>query len=140
MQRVTLPFLQPVTDLVVSALGPQLRPGVSDYLDLFTDDGVLEVPYVPAGAERAWRGKAAIEQYLSGLRGTLEQRSMTLSSRLATDGRAVLEYTGEILRLDLGRSFVQDYVTVIELADGRIRLFREYSNPLRVSEAATGPA
>ena len=137
---MTLPFLQPVTVLVVAALGGRLSPGVADYLDMFCDDGVLETPYVPARASSAWRGKAVIADYLSSLSDTMVMQSMTLRSSRPTERGAVLEYSGDVYRSDHEVTFRQDYIAVIELRDGRIALFREYSDPLRVSEAAEGTA
>lgn len=131
---MTLPFLQPVTDLIVAALGGRLAPGVVDYLDLFRDDGILQTPYVAAGSQMEWRGKAAIEKFLSSMVGSMEQLSMNLTANLTTDRGAVLEYSGQIHRPDLSRSFHQDYVAILELGDGRLTVFREYSNPLRITE------
>ncbi len=51
-----LPFLNAAKDLMVTALGTGLSPGVTNYLDLFCPDGVLETPYVSPGSPGRWAG------------------------------------------------------------------------------------
>ena len=38
------PHLESVRAMLVETLGDRLSPGIVDYADLFTEDGVLEIP------------------------------------------------------------------------------------------------
>ena len=131
---MSLPFLAGVTTLLTTALGDRLDPGVTDYLDLFTDDAVLEVPYAPAGPLRL-DGRDAIADAMEKLRGVVALEPMTLTGAVAQGDRTVLEYEGRVHVLKTDRRFEQRYIAVIGLREGRIALFREYANPLPQMEA-----
>ncbi len=132
-----LPFLDAVKVLLVDALGDRLAPGVDDYVDLFSDDGVLETPYVSPGAPSRWEGRAAIAAFLGKLRGSIRLADIRLTASYpAADGAAhVLEYEGTVHLERDGTQFRQRYISVVRLAAGRIVLWREYTNPL-AAEAA----
>ncbi len=132
-----LPFLDAVKDLMVTALGNQLSPGVVDYLDLFCRDGVLETPYVSPGSPWSWKGQA-VAAHLSGLQGVIRLADFSLVGAYpAQDGATtVLEYDGTVHREKDGTQFRQHYIAVVTLREGRISLWREYLNPL-ASQAAT---
>lgn len=57
----TFPFLAANTRLLRTALGDRLAPGVEDYLDLFCDNAVLEIPYKATEAGDRLEGKAEQE-------------------------------------------------------------------------------
>ena len=125
----TFPFLDAVTRLLTSALGHRLAPGVGDYLDLFSEDGVLELPYAPDGVTHI-AGRAAIAAHLERIRGQIVLEDMTLKASYPSEGgRVVLEYDGIVHVLAADRRFPQSYIAVLQVVDGRLRLFREYLNP-----------
>ena len=137
-----LPFLDAVKTLLVDALGDRLSPGVDDYMDLFSDEGVLETPYVPPGASSRWEGRAAIAAFLDTLRGVIRLADVRLTASYpAADGATVvLEYEGTVHRERDGTQFSQRYISVVQLAAGRIVLWREYANPLAAQAAAPAQA
>lgn len=136
-----LPFLDAVKDLLVAALGPQLAPGVRDYLDLFADDGVLETPYVPPGSTSRLEGKPAITAFLGELRGVIRLADLSLLAAYpAQDGiTTVLEYDGTVHLEKAGTQFRQRYIAVLQLRDGRLALWREYTNPIAAKTATAAP-
>ena len=131
-----LPFLDAARDLMVTALGARLAPGVTDYLDLFCDDGVLETPFVSPGSASRWEGQA-IAAFLGTLHGVIRLADFSLVAAYpAQDGATtVLEYDGTVHLEQDGTRFRQRYIAVVTLRDGRIALWREYLNPL-ASQAA----
>ena len=132
-----LPFLDAVQDLMVTALGARLSPGVTDYLDLFCHDGVLETPYVSPDSLSRWKG-TEIAAYLGKLSGVIRLANFTLVAAYpAQDGATtVLEYDGTVHLEKNGTQFRQRYIAVVTLRDGRIALWREYLNPLASQAAA----
>lgn len=132
-----LPFLDAAKDLMVTALGDRLSPGVADYLDLFCRDGVLETPYVSPGSTSRWEGQA-IAAFLGKLRGVIRLADFSLVAAYpAQDGATtVLEYDGTVHLEKDGTQFRQRYIAVVTLRDGRIALWREYLNPLASQAAA----
>lgn len=131
------PFLDAAKDLMLTALGARLSPGVADYLDLFCSDGVLETPYVSPGSPSRWEGPA-IGAYLGTLSGIIRLADFTLVAAYpAQDGATtVLEYDGTVHLEKNGTQFRQRYVAIVTLRDGRLALWREYLNPLASQAAA----
>ena len=132
-----LPFLDAARDLMVTALGARLAPGVADYLDLFCGDGVLETPFVSPGSTSLWEGQA-IAAFLGTLHGVIRLADFSLVAAYpAQDGvTTVLEYDGTVHLEQDGTRFRQRYIAVVTLRDGRIALWREYLNPLASQAAA----
>lgn len=132
-----LPFLDAAKDLMLTALGARLSPGVADYLDLFCSDGVLETPYVSPGSPSRWEGPA-IGAYLGTLSGIIRLVDFTLVAAYpAQDGSTtVLEYDGTVHLEKNDTQFRQRYVAIVTLRDGRLALWREYLNPLASQAAA----
>ena len=133
-----LPFLDAVKDLLVGALGGQLSPGVTDYMDLFAEDGVLETPYVSPGSTSRLQGKPAIAAFLDTLRGVIRLADFSLVAAYpAQDGvTTVLEYEGTVHLEKPGTRFRQRYIAVLQVRGGRLALWREYTNPLAAQAAA----
>ncbi len=139
MSTPTYPFLDANTRLMKEALGGRLALGVADYIDLFTEDAVLELPYGSSPAGDRVVGREAIAAYMEKLRGTvtLENQQIT-ATHACDDSTVVIEYDGIVLAERTGRRAQQRYVAVVTLKEGRIALFREYSNPLLVKAAFAG--
>lgn len=135
---VSLPHLDAVTGLLVAALGDRLAPGVSDYMDLFHEDGVLETPYVSADNPSRWEGRPAIAAFLETLCGVVRLADFRLLDVYPAEDSAtvVLEYEGTVQLEQQGRQFRQRYISVVRTERGRIALWREYTNPLASKIAA----
>lgn len=137
------PMVQPVTEMTRTALGDRLAPGAAEYLDMFHDDAVFEFPFGSLGPVRV-EGKSAMAEYLGSIEGsTVFERFDLTASYPIRDGGMILEYR---CRARAGASnipFAQDYVAVVETAGGRIRLYREYLDPLNIpgvaDQASTTP-
>ncbi len=135
-----LPFLDAVKDLLVDALGSRLTPGVTGYMDLFAEDGVLETPYVAPGSNSHLQGKSAIAGFLDTLGGVIRLADFhLLAAYTAQDGVTVLEYEGTVHLEKQGTQFHQRYISVLRLQGGRLALWREYTNPLAAQSASAAP-
>ncbi len=134
------PYLQAVTDLIRTALADRLDPAVRDYLDLFADDGVMETPYVRPGGSGRSEGRPAIAARMEALRGVVRLSDFALTATYpGADSQVALEYAGTVHLEQKGVRFRQNYVAVLHLRDGRLALWREYTNPL-AAEGATPDA
>ena len=130
------PMVQPVTDMTRMALEDRLAPGAAEYLDMFHDDAVFEFPFGPGGPVRV-EGKPAMADYLASIEGSTVFEHFDLTAKYPVrDGGMILEYRCQARAGNAGPSFKQDYVAVIETDDGRIRLYREYLNPLNIPGVA----
>ncbi len=136
MSAPRLAFLDGTARMMCAALGDRLAPGVETYLDLFFDDAVAEFPYGrPIDGDRA-EGKEAIAAYLEKRRGTAMQEKTTLTAAYGAGDTVVLEYRGAFRAAQHHSHFVQSYIAVVVMREGRIARFREYANPLLMQQAA----
>jgi ketosteroid isomerase-like protein len=100
------------------------------WMELWADDGRLELPYFPDPELRVIAGRDAIRA--QGERVKTVMRSITFFDRVvrATDepGTYVLEYSGDGELLAGGR-YQNSYIILAKVADSRVQLWREYFNP-----------
>lgn len=130
------PMVQPVTEMTRAALGDRLAPGADEYLDMFHDDAVFEFPFATGGPVRK-EGKPAMAEYLGSIEGsTVFDRFDLKASYPIRDGGMILEYHAQAQAGAAKTPFKQDYVAVVETAGGRIRLYREYLDPLNIPGVA----
>ncbi|MGF7146453.1 hypothetical protein FHS96_000062 [Sphingomonas zeicaulis] len=98
---------------------------------MLTEDVSFEFPFAPPGGVARLEGKAAVAAYLPkvGMLFTIEGLSPP-RTMISADGRhAVLEFSGRAHAHEGGLRYDQDYVSVLDLRDGRISRYRDYWNP-----------
>ena len=107
------------------------------WVDLWADDAVLEFPFVPHGGTSVYRGKDDILEYMKGTTESVVVDGVAdLQIFPAANPEQIiveLEIKGHII--STGADYPQRYVTVFEYADGLIKHYREYWNPLVAVEA-----
>ncbi|MEW2918410.1 nuclear transport factor 2 family protein [Ruegeria sp. ANG10] len=131
----------------IPSFGAMLRDALGDaiiadagenFLDMCDEDIVFEFPFSPEGSVRELRGRDAMAAYLPKAGGLISFESMSPAiTHVARDGETfVLEFSckgaGEAGRYD------QNYISVIEVKDGRITRYRDYWNPLVLLNAVGG--
>lgn len=126
--------------LLGQALGDLLAPEAKTFLDMCADDILFEFPFTPHGGTARLDGKAALEAYLPTVGSLITIESMTLGRVLVSAQRdaAVIEFSCKGHANQTGARYDQDYVSVIDLKDGRIARYRDYWNPLIVLAALDG--
>ncbi len=117
-----------------------------EWIDLWTDDGVLEFPYAPAGRRCRYAGKADILAYMkaaaSRMAGRIKVEGLDyfrMHPMLDPDtGCFEMAVKGRIVGTEA--PYDQKYISIIETNDGRISLYREYWNPVVSIDASGGRA
>lgn len=125
----TFPFLGDVTCFLTAALGDRLAGPAEDYLDLFGEDAVLEIPSGQTSISERVEGKAAIGATTEKLRGTVSLEAMTLEALHDGGDAVVLEYRETVLAVRSGVRGERRYIAVVNRREVHIALLREYSNP-----------
>ncbi|BDU18949.1 nuclear transport factor 2 family protein [Dyella sp. GSA-30] len=109
----------------------KLDTSVDRCVELFSEDGVWELPYFSSiGIDPQFAGKAAIRGALELLRSRFS--GFTFSNirvyELKNDAGLFAEYHSDAFIDSTTRVYAQDYVSRIVVQGGRITLLREYLN------------
>jgi len=100
--------------------------------DVFSEDAVFDMPYLPPGAHRQEPGREAFRAHLQGAVGIQEFEGVDhVRLHETTDPETVVfEYRLHGRVVATGKRFASDIVSVARVRDGLIVHFRTYSNPL----------
>jgi len=98
------------------------------------EDVHFEFPYAPNGYPNLIVGRGNLQRHLSSVAKIMTLQNIKLRSCIisAGDDMAVLEFSAEAALSSRNAIYDQDYISVIHLKEGKIRLYRDYWNPLRV--------
>jgi ketosteroid isomerase-like protein len=108
------------------------------YLELLSDDVEVEFPFAPPGRPERLRGRENLRRYLEPVLARVTYDSFTSLVVYETDvaGTIVAEMTASLRLLESDRTYSRRYVAVVRAADGRVVSYREYWNPLALSDRA----
>ena len=123
---------------VFTAATTAIRHGDLDgWLARAHDDIVLEFPYAPAGRPTRVEGKAAVGEYLRAVPGQIDFEEVTrLDVHQTVDpDTAVIEWAARGRIKATGAPYEMTYVVVLTLADGLMKEYRDYWNPLVVADS-----
>lgn len=108
----------------------------NEWIDLWADDGVLEFPFAPAGRQSRYVGKADILDYMKAvivrMAGRVKSEGLDyFRARAMSDPAMICLEMGIKGRvLENGAPYHQKYVSIIEMKEGKLSLYREYWNPI----------
>ncbi|MBU7314914.1 nuclear transport factor 2 family protein [Paenibacillus oleatilyticus] len=108
------------------------------WIELFDENVVFEFPYAPDGYARSLEGKAALYQHVKELFGIIEIDLFTEPAIHQTMDPNVFiaEFGIKAGRaVKTGKPYLQNYISVIEIKDGKIVHYKDYWNPLVVLKA-----
>lgn len=125
------------TNLLRGALGDRLAAG-TEMMDIFAEDIIFEFPYAPEGLPKRLDGIPALSDHLARLAPMLDLGEFTLRAIHPSDETVVLEFSCEGKGADTGRSYDQDYISVLTLRQGQVARYRDYWNPLVALSALGG--
>lgn len=112
-----------------------LRDGdIAGFLDLYAPDAVHEFPFAPPGAPRELVGHDAIAAFMSQLPTRIRFGDLSDIRVRETGDEVIVEATGHHHRLSDNSPRDISYVWFITRAEGKITHFRDYMNPLQLSQ------
>ncbi len=136
-------ILHPTTDGAATVAQRFLeRLGAMDVdgaLDCFAEDAVQELPFAPEGFPRRLDGIDALRRQYGGLPNAYRSMAFPVDAvrAMADPEWLLLEYRGAI-ELVVGGRYDNRYAGLFHVVDGRIRLFREYFDPIVLARAFAG--
>ena len=118
-----------------AALGDELAPEATTFVEMMAENSVMKFPYAPPGGISRLDGRAAIARYIADLGVDIESMSAPRIHRSRENGVVVLEFSGVGRSIANGKTYQQNYISVITLRDGHIAHYRDYWNPLVILDA-----
>ncbi|WP_405584060.1 nuclear transport factor 2 family protein [Streptomyces sp. NBC_01092] len=128
----------PVTPAELYRHGLQLllQKDIPGWVDLWDDSGVLEFPFAPKGWPPRLEGKAAVADYMRHYPDHVDLHDFPdVKIHQTTDPETiVVEMRGVGRLVETDSPFDMTYIAVVTVKDGLITSYRDYWNPLAVSE------
>ncbi|MFG1607848.1 nuclear transport factor 2 family protein [Actinoplanes sp. NPDC049265] len=110
-----------------------------EWVDLFTEDAVLEFPYAPEGYPARITGRKELLKHMEGFTSTFRVEFTQLHFYETVDPSMVIARLDCVgVARDTGRPYNQSYLSVVETSDGKISRYVDYWNPLVVLDAVSG--
>jgi len=123
------------TDLLLHHVGLVGRPTQAGDREIYHDDVVMTLMYSPEGHTHTLTGPDVILKFMARIEEFFEITSRPEPRIVETSTGAVAEYQGDMVCRENGNVYRQDYVAIAEISDGKIRVVREYYDPIRVLKA-----
>lgn len=113
-----------------------LDKDMSGWAGLWTEDGILEFPFAPAGWPQRLEGREAIGAYLRHYPDHIDLHDFPDVRIHQTDDpeTIVVEMRGVGRLVETGAPLDLRYIAVVTVRQGRITSCRDYWNPLAVQE------
>ena len=131
-----------IVDMLMSALGGRVDPEAKTFIDMMSEDFVMEFPYARPGMPTRVEGRAAVLAHLVKVGGDVSVDSASnLVVHETTDPEVViLEFDGHGRSVKTGEAYEQRYISVIHARGGKIVHFKDYWNPIQGLKAQLGSA
>jgi uncharacterized protein len=114
-----------------------LAKDLNGFADLFAPDGVHELPFAPPGIPKRLQGRETLREYFTAISETplrhTEFRNMTVHETI-DPAVIIAEYDAHGTVTSTGQPYQLRYLQVVNVRDGQITLWRDYSNPLATAE------
>ncbi|WP_420593720.1 nuclear transport factor 2 family protein [Deinococcus sp.] len=124
--------------MLFDALDALKNGDTQPWSEMFHDDGAMEFPYAPAGAPTHLEGKTAIAEYIRPYPERITIHKIVRRAVYHSGNVMVVEFANDSTALTTGLQVTMNYISVITFADGKIKLYRDYWNPLVALEAMGG--
>ncbi|MDH6545343.1 nuclear transport factor 2 family protein [Streptomyces sp. SPB4] len=117
-----------------------LEKDIAGWVGLWAEDGVMEFPFAPEGWPVRLEGRRAVADYMRHYPDHIDLHDFpeVTVHRTTAPGTIVVEMRGVGRLVETGRPFDMTYIAVVTVEGGLITSYRDYWNPLAVSQAGAG--
>ena len=124
------------------ALGDRLDPSATNFIEMMSEDFVMEFPYARPGMPTRVEGRANVLAHLAkvGQDVAVDSASGLVVHETKDPEVVILEFEGHGRSVRTGEPYEQRYISVIRARGGRIVHFKDYWNPLQGLKAQVGIA
>ncbi|MFE5942063.1 nuclear transport factor 2 family protein [Streptomyces sp. NPDC056480] len=113
-----------------------VKKDIPGWVELWDEDGVLEFPFAPEGRPARLEGRTAVGDYMRHYPDHVDLHDfpeVTIHQTTVPE-TIVVEMRGVGRLVQTGAPFDMTYIAVVTIRDGRITAYRDYWNPLAVSQ------
>lgn len=103
--------------------------------DIYSEDVTMTLVNSPEGHTHLLEGPDKILAFMARIEEFFEVVSRPEPRIMETSTGALAEYQGDMICKETGNKYVQDYVAIAEISDGKITAVREYYDAIRVLRA-----
>lgn len=106
---------------------------------LFAEDAVMELPFAPPHVPGVTKGIDMIDKSVRGFFEQFRDFQIKVKDIYPVEGEdaAFAEFAVTATVISTNKTYDQDYVLFVRAKDGKIVLYREYLNPMRIVAAFT---
>ncbi len=131
-----------IEDMLKSALADRIDPTASTFIDMMSEDFVIEFPFARPGMPSRVEGRAAVIDHLTkvGREISLNSANNLIVHETVDPEVVILEFDGHGRSLKTGEPYEQRYISVIRTRGGKMVHFKDYWNPIQGLKAQLGSA
>lgn len=131
-----------ILSIMKEALGDRIDQSAASFIDLMSDDFVMEFPYARPGMKPRIEGKPAVIAYLLtvGQGVSVDTISNVVVHETGDPEIVIVEFEAHGRALKVGEAYEQRYISVIRARGGRMIHYKDYWNPLQGLKAQLGSA
>lgn len=110
---------------------------IEKWIDLFTDNGILEFPYAPKDFPKEVKGKEKLFEYMKNFPKHFKVTFVNLYFHPTANSNLIIaEFESNGIALSTNNSYDQKYISVVTTDDsGRIERYVDFWNPIAAMEA-----
>lgn len=129
-------------DLLRTGLGDRIDPSAANFVELMSEDFVMEFPYARPGMPTRVEGRNAVLAHLAkvGQDVSVDGASNLVVHETKDPEVVILEFDGHGRSVRTGEPYEQRYISVIRARGGKIIHFKDYWNPIQGLKAQLGIA
>jgi ketosteroid isomerase-like protein len=131
-----------IVDMLMTALGDRIDPAAKSFVEMMSEDFVMEFPYARPGMPTRVEGRSAVLAHLFKISGDVSISSA--SNLVAHETRdpevVILEFHGHGHSVKTGEPYEQRYISVIRARGGKMVHFKDYWDPIQGLKAQLGSA
>ncbi|GAA4273460.1 nuclear transport factor 2 family protein [Aquimarina gracilis] len=110
---------------------------IREWVNLFTENGILEFPYGPQGFPKKIEGKKALYEYMKNFPKHFKVEFINLFFHpTANPNLVIAEFESNGIALSTGNPYQQKYISIVKTTDeGKIFSYIDFWNPIVAMEA-----